>query len=286
MHPKNIHNSPYDFEALVKASPALLPYIHKNKYANLTIDFSVNEAVIALNNALLVLHYRVDNWKIPANYLCPPIPGRADYIHYISDLLDADNLKGNIVGLDIGVGANCIYPILGAQIYDWKMVGADIDIAAVEAALINVSLTSALAQKIEIRQQNNNAHIFKGIIKEGEYYNFTMCNPPFHSSKEEAEKGTLRKLNNLSGTKKLSLNFGGQANELWCNGGESLFIKRMIKDSVGFKDQVGWFTTLVSNKEHLSKIYKLLQKLNAQHTTALMGQGNKQSRFLAWNFRP
>ncbi|MGY8915415.1 MAG: 23S rRNA (adenine(1618)-N(6))-methyltransferase RlmF [Flavobacteriales bacterium] len=286
MHPRNIHNSPYNFEALIKAYPALSPYVHKNRHDNLTIDFSLNEAVIALNRALLILHYGIGYWEIPTDYLCPPIPGRADYIHHLSDLLDEDNGKGSIVGLDIGVGANCIYPILGAQIYGWRMVGADIDIAAVEAAQSNVGLTSQLEKKIEIRHQNNNAHIFQGIIKEGEFYHFTMCNPPFHNSREEAAKGTLRKLNNLHSSKKLSLNFGGQANELWCNGGEALFIKRMIKESVEFKNQVGWFTSLVSKKEHLPKIYKQLQKLKAQHKTVIMEQGNKQSRFVAWNFKP
>lgn len=285
MHPKNIHNAPYDFEALIKAYPGLSPFVHKNKYDNWTIDFSFNEAVIALNRALLKLHYGVENWEIPVNYLCPPIPGRADYIHHISDLLGVDTLNESIKGLDIGVGANCIYPILGAQIYDWTMVGADIDIAAIEATQKNVSLTPVLGNKIKIRHQTNRAYIFQGIIDKGEYFHFTMCNPPFHSSREEAEKGTLRKLKNLHGAKNLSLNFGGQANELWCNGGESLFIKRMIKESVGFKNQVGWFTTLVSKNENLPKIYKQLQKLSASYITVPMEQGNKQSRFVAWNFK-
>lgn len=188
------------------------------------------------------------------------------------------------MGLDIGVGANCIYPILGAQIYHWHMVGVDIDLTAVNAALANVSRTPKLANKIEIRHQPNNAHIFEGIIGEGEYYHFTMCNPPFHASKEESEKGTLRKLGNLQQAKELSLNFGGQANELWCNGGEALFIKRMIKESTRYKEQVGWFTTLVSKNENLPKIYKQLLKLKAHYVTVSMEQGNKKSRFVAWKF--
>ena len=80
------------------------------------------------------------------------------------------------------------------------------------------------------------------------------------------------------------MNFGGQANELWCNGGEALFIKRMIKQSVAFKSQVGWFTTLVSKKENLAKIYKQLDKLKVTRTTIPMTQGNKQSRIVAWRF--
>lgn len=284
MHPNNIHNSPYDFEVLPTAHPALASYVFVNPYGTKTIDFANHIAVLELNKAILKYHYQITNWNIPEHYLCPPIPGRADYIHHIADILEKDTTLKNIQGLDIGVGANCIYPILGAQIYGWNMVGADIHPVAVASARENVKATSTLTNKIEIRHQKDNAHIFEGIILSGEYYHFTMCNPPFHASKEIATKGTLQKLKNLQVSKSLELNFGGQANELWCNGGEALFIKRMIKQSVAFKTQVGWFTSLVSKKENLSKLYKQLDKLKAIHKTIDMNQGNKQSRFIAWKF--
>ena len=223
--------------------------------------------------------------------MCPPVPGRADYIHYLADLLAENESPKNIKGLDVGMGANCIYPILGAQIYHWDMVGADIDPNAIASAKKNIKSLEKLKKHIEIRQQYNNANIFEGIISDKEYFDFTMCNPPFHSSKEDASKGTLKKLRNLEKdaqpyqTKKdIILNFGGQANELWCNGGEALFIKRMIKQSIVYKKQVGWFTTLVSKKENLSKIYKQLDKLKVTRKTINMTQGSKKSRFVAWKF--
>ncbi len=283
LHPKNIHNHPYDFEALSTSHSELTNYIFKNIHGNKSIDFADANAVLHLNKGILKHHYRLKDWNIPEDYLCPPIPGRADYIHHIADLIShkgADDIRG----LDIGVGANCIYPILGTQIYNWDMVGADIHLKAVNAAQANVDATNDLQNKIEIRHQSNNALIFEGIIYPKEYYDFTMCNPPFHASKETAEKGTIRKLRNLKQSESLTLNFGGQANELWCNGGEALFIKRMIKQSVAFKTQVGWFTSLVSKKENLAKIYKQLDKLKAMHKTIKMEQGNKQSRFVAWRF--
>ena len=58
----------------------------------------------------------------------------------------------------------------------------------------------------------------------------------------------------------------------------------MIKQSIEFKTQVGWFTCLVSKKDNLRKIYKQLNKLNATYKTIQMHQGNKQSRFIAWTF--
>jgi 23S rRNA (adenine1618-N6)-methyltransferase len=284
LHSKNIHNKPYDFKTLISECPKLASYVFVNDYNTLTIDFSDKDAVLQLNKAILKQYYGITDWNIPSEYLCPPIPGRADYIHHIADLLSKEDPKREIKGLDIGVGANCIYPILGSQIYGWKMVGVDIDITAVQAAQKNVSDTKNLKSNIEIRHQKNNAHIFEGIVKKGEHFHFSMCNPPFHASAEAAKKATLRKLNNLKNKKAFALNFGGKANELWCNGGEALFIKKMIKQSVVFKDQVDWFTSLVSKKENLLKIVKQLNKLKAIHQIVEMNQGNKQSRFIAWRF--
>lgn len=284
MHPKNLHHSPYNFKELVKTHATLVDFVSINEYGIETIDFANPLAVLHLNTALLKHYYKINDWHIPDGYLCPPIPGRADYLHYIFDLLEIKNEHQQVKGLDIGVGANCIYPILGSQLFNWKMVGADIDTTAINSAKNNIGATKSLKENIEIRHQQSNADLFKGIIKEGEYFDFTMCNPPFHASEKEANSGTLRKLKNIKNEDVFKLNFGGQANELWCNGGEALFIKRMIKQSVGFKIQVGWFTCLVSKNEHLNAIYKLLKKAGATYKTITMEQGNKKSRFVAWKF--
>ncbi|WP_115461774.1 23S rRNA (adenine(1618)-N(6))-methyltransferase RlmF [Winogradskyella aurantiaca] len=291
MHPANIHQSSYDFKFLVRAHPALGRFVYSGRSGVETIDFADNKAVLALNTALLKGHYGLSDWNIPSEYLCPPIPSRADYIHHLKDLLQEDGIKSNIKGLDIGTGANAIFPILANRIYQWQMIGSDIDATAIEFAKANIKATEGLNKAIEIRHQENRANIFKGILLEKEYVHFTMCNPPFHASEDEAMKGSLRKLRNLGEpssfkTKnELVLNFGGQANELWCNGGESLFIKRMIKESVAFKNQVGWFTTLLAKKEHLPKIYKQLSKAKADYKTIPMEQGHKKTRIIAWKFR-
>jgi len=284
MHPKNIHNAPYNFKELAASNPKLIPYVSISPQKVMTIDFADNEAVLQLNRAILMSQYGLTDWSIPKGYLCPPIPGRADYIHHLADFLKDNSVKSKAKGLDIGVGANCIYPILGSRIYNWKMVGADINDVSITSATKNINATPDLKEHIEVRHQTDNSNIFKGIIKKGEKYQFSMCNPPFHASEKEANKGTKRKLQNLGLEANSKLNFGGQANELWCNGGEALFIKRMIKQSEEFKTQVTWFTCLVSKKENLRKIYKQLDKLKVTHKTIVMAQGNKQSRFVAWKF--
>ncbi len=207
---------------------------------------------------------------------------------YLNDLLQQNNLSHTINILDIGTGANCIYPLLAVTLLGWDAVGCDSDAVAVKAAKNNVMATEDLLEKIEIRYQNNNAHIFKGIILPGEFYHATVCNPPFYASEEEANKSTLRKLKKLNPEKsvlELERNFKGRPNELWCNGGEALFIKRMVKQSVAFKEQVGWFSTLVSRSETLPKLYKLLIKLGATYETLQMQHGNKITRVVAWRFK-
>ncbi len=283
MHPKNPLTS-YNFDVLANSHPELLPYLFINDYKTKTIDFSNRDAVFHLNKAILKTQYQLKDWNLPENYLCPPIPGRVDYILHLADVLKEKGVTNNVKGLDIGMGANCIYPLLGAQLMGWEMVGVDIDSTAVTAAKANVKATPGLEKRITIVHQTDPGSIFKGIVPAGAYYNFSMCNPPFHASKEEATRATYRKLKNLGNFTGFTQNFGGQANELWCNGGEALFIKRMIKESILYKSQIGIFTTLVSRKENLAKIYKQLDKLKATHQTIAMEQGNKQSRFVVWNW--
>ncbi len=296
LHPRSKHRSRYDFTALISSCPDLKPFVHLNKYKDLSINFFDAKAVKMLNTALLLHHYNLEFWDIPSDYLCPPIPGRADYIHNVADVLYRDKpemLVGGIVKnnkitcLDIGVGANCIYPIIGTTEYGWKFVGSDIDKNAITAATKIISENSSLKTNVEIRLQPSSRDFFKGIIKEGEFFDLTICNPPFHGSLEEAERGTKRKLKNLKGENKIKpeLNFGGKSNELWYEGGEIKFVKDMIYQSRQYKESCMWFSTLVSKESNLEIIHKLLERIEAKEVGTLpMGQGNKVSRVVIWTF--
>lgn len=291
LHERNKHRSQYDFPTLIKSHPELAPFVSKNKFGDLSIDFFNPSAVKNLNAALLKHFYKIEHWDIPNNYLCPPIPGRADYIHYMADLLKGNNKnkipKGyKIKCLDIGVGANCIYPIIGSKEYGWTFVGSDVDPIAVASAQKNALSNLLLKKQIEIRLQKNKDHIFSGIIQEREYFDLTFCNPPFHASAKDAAKAASRKLNNLKGQKqKTILNFGGQNNELWCEGGEQAFIKKIILESQQLATSCLWYSSLVSKESNLDAIYKTLSNINATEVkTIAMGQGNKISRIVAWSF--
>src|ERR1035437_2064959 len=91
LHIRNKHRERYDFKSLVETCPELAQYVKMNIYDDESIDFANPEAVKMLNQALLKHYYEINEWIIPENYLCPPIPGRADYIHHAADLLGSDN---------------------------------------------------------------------------------------------------------------------------------------------------------------------------------------------------
>ncbi|MCK5441686.1 MAG: 23S rRNA (adenine(1618)-N(6))-methyltransferase RlmF [Maribacter sp.] len=292
LHSRNRNRERYDLSALTTSNPELLNYIKPNTYGVDSVDFSNPVAVKILNKALLNYYYGIKNWEFPDENLCPPIPGRADYIHHIADLLSENNfgkipIGNQITCFDIGIGASCIYPILGVIEYDWKFIGSDIDPKSIESAQNIVNSNSSLRQKVECRLQKNPKDVFYGIIGREDKIDLSICNPPFHSSLEDAQKGTRRKVKNLSGKRVETpqLNFAGISNELICDGGEYTFIHNMIRESERFSKNCFWFSTLVSKQSNLKGIYKSLEKFKAnQVKTIPLGTGNKSSRIVAWTF--
>ncbi len=292
LHHRNPHKFRYDFHKLIQCCSELTQYVSINQYGDESIDFSDPDAVKTLNRSLLIHFYGISYWDIPDNYLCPPIPGRADYIHYIADLLSSCNSnvipRGKSISiLDIGVGANCVYPIIGNHEYGWHFTGSDIDPVSLDSAQKIINSNKNLTDVTDLRLQKLKSSIFIGVIKPDDFFDATICNPPFHSSPEEAAEGTLRKLNNLN-SKNITepiLNFGGQNNELWTPGGEESFIRRMIEESSEFSGNCLWFTTLVSKKTTLPGVYKALKHVKASEVRTIpMAQGQKISRIVTWSF--
>lgn len=304
MHPRNLHRNGYPMDKLCQSYPALRAHLISAKSGQKSIDFAKPDSVKALNAALLIHYYGMSMWDIPAGYLCPPVPGRADYIHGIADLLSKEN-KGKpptgieISGLDVGVGANAIYPIIGSQSYGWRFIGSDIDDIALSSANTLINNNARLKPLFAVRKQHSKNNIFAGVIQPSEHFTFSLCNPPFHKSARDAATGSQRKVLGLersmqrqgrkgktSRVEGSKLNFAGQNNELWCEGGELAFIQRMISQSVDVQHQVDWFTCLVSKSAHLKAIETSVKYVGAKKFIQVdMGQGQKISRFVAWTFR-
>lgn len=287
LHPRNRFRDGYDFPALLARSPALAPFVAENAHGDLGIDWADPAAVKALNQALLRDAYGIA-WDVPAGYLCPPVPGRSDYVHYLADLLGARAAQATV--LDIGTGANCVYPLLGASEYGWRFVATEVDPVAARWAQGLVAQNPAVAALIEVRAQAARTECFAGVVRPGETFAASMCNPPFHASARAVATSNLRKRRNLAGGRtppKAPRNFGGTSSELWCPGGERGFLLRMIAQSAARPGLCRWFTTLVAKGDHLPALQHALREAGARDVrTIAMAQGQKQSRILAWTFAP
>lgn len=288
LHPRNPHQGRYDFESLCAAAPDLARFLRPHPVDGETLDFADPAAVLTLNRAILAHAYQIEHWTIPDGYLCPPVPGRADYVHYAADLLagpDGIPTGKGVRVLDVGTGANCIYPIIGSQSYGWKFVATDIDPVSIKSARLICEANPRLRKLVRVVQQKQRDAVFASILRPTDRFHLVMCNPPFHASMEEAEASTLRKHRNL-GTDDAAnsmRNFGGQPSELWCPGGELAFVTAMIRESVRYATQVDWFTSLVSKGGNLRALQDVLRGCEATEVRVIpMSQGSKISRILAW----
>jgi len=288
LHPRNRHRERYDIPALVAACPELAPFLRPNPLGEPTIDFADPAAVRTLNRALLASAYGIRGWDLPRGFLCPPVPGRADYLHHLADLLAAGGPPPRGPGvriLDVGVGANAIYPLVGHREYGWTFLGTDIDPGALASARAILAANPGLEDVIELRLQKDPGRILAGVVLPGETFEACMCNPPFHGSPAEAREGTQRKWRNLGRPSAPVLNFGGQGAELWCEGGEVAFVSRMVEESAARPDCCRWFTSLLSKSASLPPVQAALRKAGAVRVRVLeMSQGQKRSRIVAWGF--
>lgn len=284
MHKNNIHRSGYNFIKLCNVNPQLKEFLFDNNYQTKTIDFANPEAVKQLNTALLFEHYNIKFWEFTDENLCPPIPGRVEYIHILKDLLKSSGISSNVTVFDIGTGASCIYPLLGHQVYSWNFVATDIDPKSVKQAQLNIDKNN-LTDKIQLRLQSDSSQIFNQILKPSDIFSASICNPPFFKSEEEMFKATSQKLKGLGKNGAAIRNFSGGYNELCYKGGEKAFVHNYLYESSLFKTNCYWYTTLVSKKENVKSMFKSLNKLGATEIKTLPMQiGNKISRIIAWTF--
>lgn len=291
LHPRNPHGGRYDFPALLRACPALAPFVQRSPRGEPTIDFTDPRAVRLLNAALLATTYGIAGWTIPEDFLCPPIPGRADHLHHLADLL-AEEAGGapptgpRVRVLDLGTGASAIYPLLGHRAYGWTFVGTETSPAALACANAILAANPDLKAAIALRLQPDPGRIFKGVVDPGERFDLCLCNPPFHASAKAVRETAQEKWRKLGRSEARSrLNFGGTAAELWCPGGELGFVGRIISESAEQPELCRWFSSLVAKSEHLPRLQAALRTAKAARVKVIeTSQGQKRSRILAWSY--
>ncbi len=282
IHARNKNKDRYDLQALIKINTDLANYIKPNIKGEDTIDFSNPVAIKTLNKALLHYYYGIQNWDFPDAFISPSIPNKADYIHHLADILMASNYgnlpEGNkITCHNIGMGATCIYPILGVTEYDWNFIASDIDEKAIVSAQSIVNHNETLKDKIVCKIQTNPKDFFFGIIDRESKIDFSICNPPLYASMEEAETKTQKKNAPYS---KHEI-----GDEIIYEGGEIGFLQRYVKESKKFANNCFWFSAQVNKTSNQRGMVEFLQELGATQTKSIpMGIGNKSSQIIAWSF--
>lgn len=285
MHKNNRHSKNYDLKSLIDSYPQLESFVFTNKHGNQTLDFADPKEVKALNTALLKRHYDIEYWEFPDQNLCPPIPGRLEYILLLNDLFRSSGLKKDVRVLDIGTGATCIYPLLGYSEFGWTFVASEVDKKALANAK-QIIRNNRLEASIELRLQSKSEAILEGVLLPNERLTATICNPPFFKNEKEAIESTQQKLKGLGKeTKIFQRNFSGTSNELWYPGGEKAFLHNYLFQSSKLKEHCFWYTSLVSKKEHIKSMETSLRKLNATEFKVIeFSLGHKKSRVVAWSF--
>ncbi|KIZ00262.1 hypothetical protein MNEG_7697 [Monoraphidium neglectum] len=95
MHPENFYfDREPDFAALAERYPALRPFLVQPPLGGRpTLDWTSWHATRELTRTLLAADYGV-TWSLPDGQLVPPVPNRANYIHWIQDLLQLSSPPG------------------------------------------------------------------------------------------------------------------------------------------------------------------------------------------------
>lgn len=294
MHPKNRYRyEKPNFQLLAEIYPSLSRYVvQKERVANddaLIFDFKDWDAC----RELVKVQFKHDfgiTWTVSKPYLIPPIANRLNYICFIHDLLllwspeprTRASYEWKI--LDVGCGANLVYPLLGAAYFGWSFVGCDISSDALRLAVGNRDANTSIAPLIMLRkvekQSCQGAHDTGGgrgiigscVLPEDGVFDACMCNPPFFSDVNEMGQNP-------------QTDYGGTLMEMIYPGGEEKFVTEMIQDSLGHKASVAWFSTMVGKKRTFKVAKKLLYSLgnNVIRTSELV-QGVTHRWVISWSF--
>ena len=222
--------------------------------------------------------------NLPVNKLTPTLPLRLNYILWIEDLVDFAGLSTNVVGIDIGTGASCIYPLLAVRNNThWKMFALELDIVNFNHAHQNIDINNLQNQITLVLQHQNESKIFQALFeKENNKFSFCMCNPPFFKSEKDALHGK-----NRTGKRKAPKSLVvGSPSELVCDGGEYEFVKKIIDESLSLQDTIHIYSSMLGHKSNVVELISYLKKQNIKNfTSTVFTQTGRTMRWgLAWTF--
>ena len=263
-----------DFKFLSEEFPEFKKYVYINKYGGYSINWknpnSIKELVKTILNKFLNIIY----YEIPENFLVPTLTSRYNYLNYINKLFTKFKIENKEkILIDIGTGANIIYPLLGYKLYNWNFIASEINEDAIKIGK-KIIKENNLEKEIFIFKQNDSKKIFENIININKKYLCSICNPPFFDINTEIKKDNLYTDNEYN------------YNEVYCEGGEIFFIKEMIKESYIYKKNIFLFSSLIGRKNNMKKIYsviKNIKEISLLNKTTIK-QGKNARWIIIWSF--
>ena len=289
MHPRNRYKDrPPDFTALARGDAAFARLLLPGGQ----LDWSSPRSMTELCRVLLWHDFGV-RWELPPDRLCPTVPSRLNYLLWLEDLLalprTGDGGRGGEtavpppLGVDIGTGASCIYPLLGVAQLGWRFIATEIDPVSLGAARRNVSLNS-WEESIDVRAVSapeelagtscQEAPLLLGVLRADERVAFCMCNPPFYDEAEYPPSPAAQ-----------HAPCAASHSEQFAPGGEVGFVLRLIRESQQLGTQVGWYSSLLGRKASLRPLLSALRKARASRVrTTELSQGVTLRWVVAWSF--
>ncbi|KAM6450040.1 RNA N(6)-adenosine-methyltransferase METTL16 [Liasis olivaceus] len=284
MHARNRYkNKPPDFAYLASKYPEFKQHVQINLSGRVSVNFKDPQAVRALTCTLLKEDFGLQI-DIPLERLIPTVPLRLNYIHWVEDLIAQQDTaaKGSVTwGIDIGTGASCIYPLLGATLNGWYFIATEVDDVCFSYAKKNVEQNN-LSDLIKVVKVPQKTLLLDALEEESEViYDFCMCNPPFFANQLEAKGVNSR---NPRRPPPSSINTGG-ITEIMAEGGELEFVKRIIHDSLQLKKRLRWYSCMLGKKCSLAPLKEELRIHGVPKVTHTeFCQGRTMRWALAWSF--
>ncbi|RMX75906.1 hypothetical protein D0869_11201 [Hortaea werneckii] len=186
-----------------------------------------------------------------------------------------------VKGLDIGVGASCIYGLLACKTRPkWLMAGIDIDSHSIKHARVNVE-SNNLANRIRLVQTDTNDPLIPLQQIQCERLDFVMTNPPFYDSMQDMQSSYTNKHAPPSAI------CTGSENEMICPGGDVGFVTRILDESLRLRDRVQWYTAMLGKMSSLQRIVsKLKENGIGNFAVTCLQAGHRTKRWaVAWSFR-
>jgi 23S rRNA A1618 N6-methylase RlmF len=269
---------------------------------NVTEEFSA-----ALTKALLHVHWNLSLPHLPLHHLCPPVPNRFFYVKWLQqtvlpatarDFIQDSNRTCNreiIVGLDIGTGPMCIYPLLFSAALNnqheaCQFYATDVDPAAVEMAQLNVA-SNQLQQQIAVYlvppPTLTRGPLLQSLLplaSQHKHVDVCMTNPPFFDS-NTSEQQQLPRDSNFRQRTSMTASEGSYP------GGELVFVEDIIADSLSLLSLnpslvPTWCSCMCGKKTSWIQLTSILtQLLGPSHVlSTTFGPGPTMRWFLAWTF--